>query len=153
MDKVGVGIIGCGAISPAYMSNMRDDFSGLLEMVACADLFPEAAEKRAREFGIPRSCTVDELMADPAVELVVNLTNPEGHHPVTMAAFKAGKHVFTEKPLGITMDEGREIVETAMNTGRVLAGAADIFLGSGLQMSRKLVDEGRIGTPLKVTDL
>ena len=151
MKKVGVGIIGCGAISPAYMSNMRDEFPGLLEMKACADLYVEAAQKRAAEFGIPKACTVDELLADTAVELVVNLTNPEGHHPVTMAAFRAGKHVFTEKPLGITMDEGHEIVETARKTGRALAGAADIFLGSGLQLSRKLVDDGRIGTPLNAT--
>jgi predicted dehydrogenase len=151
MKKVGVGIIGCGAIAPAYMSNIRDEFSGLLKIEACADLYLEAAKKRAAEFGVPRACSVDELLANPAVEVVVNLTNPEGHHPVTMAAIKAGKHVFTEKPLGISMKEGTEIVEAALTGNRTLAGAADIFLGSGLQSCRKLVDDGRIGTPMNAT--
>ena len=151
MKKAGVGIIGCGAISPAYMSNIRDEFSGLLALTACADINAEAARKRATEFGVPRACSVDELLADPSVEIVVNLTNPEGHHGVTMAALRAGKHVFTEKPLGISMKEGDEIVEAARAGGRTLAGAADTFLGAGLQSCRKLVDDGRIGTPVNAT--
>jgi len=151
MKKAGLGIVGCGEIAPAYIKNIKEHFSGLLEVRACADIRAEMARKRAEEFGVPKVCSVTELMADPDVEIVVNLTNPEAHHPVTMAAFNAGKHVFTEKPLGISMDEGREMVETAAAKGLMLAGAADTFLGGSLQLCRKLVDQGRIGTPLNGT--
>jgi len=151
MKKVRVGVIGCGAISPSYLKNMKAFFSDLLEVAACADLNTDAARKRAEEFGVPKTCSVQELLQDPTIEIVVNLTNPEAHYPVTMAALAAGKHVFTEKPLGISMSEGRKIVAAAAAKKLTLAGAADTFLGGGLQLCRKLVDEGRIGKPLNAT--
>ena len=79
MNKVKVGIIGCGNISGIYMENLTSMFDDIIEVVACADLMPERSQAKAQEFGIPRSCTVEELLADPDIQIVVNLTNPEAH--------------------------------------------------------------------------
>ncbi len=146
MDKVRVGVVGCGAISPAYLRNMTGPFADLLEVRACADLVKERAAERAREFGVPRVSTVDEILRDADIEMVLNLTVPGAHFEVTMAALEAGKHVFSEKPLAVTREEGRRIVRKAAEKRLLVAGAADTFLGAGLQTCRKLIDEGAIGT-------
>ena len=146
MDKVRVGVIGCGAISPAYLRNMTGPFADLLEVTACADLVKEKAADRAREFGVPHVSTVDDVLSDADIEVVLNLTVPGAHFEVTMAALEAGKHVFSEKPLAVTRQEGRQIVRKAAEKRLLLAGAADTFLGAGLQTCRKLIDEGAIGT-------
>ncbi len=113
MKKVRVGVVGCGAISPAYLRNMKTHFSAVLEVVACADLDRELAAKRATEFGVARVCSTDELLAAPDIELAVNLTPFTAHYDVSMAILKAGKHLFTEKSLAQTREEGMEILQTA----------------------------------------
>ncbi len=146
MDKVRIGVIGCGAISPAYLRNMTGPFADLLEVRACADAVKERAADRMREFGVPYVSTADEMLMDADIEMVLNLTVPGAHFEVTMAALEAGKHVFTEKPLAVTREEGRQVVRKAAEKGLLVAGAADTFLGAGLQTCRKLIDEGAIGT-------
>jgi predicted dehydrogenase len=136
MDKVGVGVIGCGRISGHYLKNLLRTFSFCLETVACADLVPVHAEERAQEFGIPLVCSVEDPLGDPQVELVVNLTVPAAHYEVTIAALDAGKHVYTEKPLAVTREEGKRLVAKAKGRGLLLGGAPDTFLGAGLQMCR-----------------
>lgn len=148
MEKVKIGVIGCGRISGQYLDNLAERFSYCLDVAACADIVREAAESRADEYGIPQVLTVDELLADPEIEIVVNLTIPAAHHEVSMAALEAGKHVYTEKPLSVTREEGQKLIATAKEKGLRIGGAPDTFLGAGLQTCRKLLDEGWIGRPI-----
>lgn len=147
MSKLKVGILGCGAIAPAYIRNLQSHFCGVVDLVACADAVPEAAARRAEEFGLD-ACPPEALLADPAVELVINLTPARAHHTVNLAILRAGKHVFVEKPLALSREEGLEILKTAAERGLRVGGAADTFLGAGLQLCRRLLDEGRIGMPI-----
>lgn len=153
MRPVSVGIVGCGQISRAYLEGLTGMLSGITRVVACSDLIAERAEQRAAEFGVPKVCTTEELVADPEVEIVVNLTMPAQHHEVTMAALGAGKHVFCEKPLTLNRELGREITDTAARNTLLLAGAPDTFLGAGLQACRRLIDEGAIGVPISAQAL
>jgi predicted dehydrogenase len=138
-----VGVVGCGTISGAYLKNMNA--SPHLEVVACADQVAESARARAAEFGVPRACSVDELLADPKVELVVNLTVPSAHAEISLAALTKGKHVYTEKPLATTRDDGRRILDAAKSSGLTVASAPDTFLGSGIQTCLRLVEQGELG--------
>ncbi len=142
-----VGIVGCGNISGVYLKNASELFEDL-EPVACADLDVDRARARAEEYGIPRACTTEELLADPEVEIVVNLTPPAGHAPVALAAIEAGKSVYNEKPLAVTREDGRRILNAAKREGVRVGGAPDTFLGAGGQTCRKLIDEGAIGRPV-----
>jgi predicted dehydrogenase len=139
-----VGIIGCGNISPAYF-NASKTFR-ILDVVACADVNMDAATARAEEFGV-RALTVDALLADPEITAVINLTIPKAHAAVTLAALNAGKHVHGEKPLAVTREEGKAILDTAKAKNLHVSCAPDTFLGAGLQTCRKLIDDGWIGTP------
>jgi predicted dehydrogenase len=142
-----VGIAGCGVISRQYARNAPafDAF----EIVACADLMPEAAEALAAEFGYA-ALPVDELIAGGAVDIVLNLTPPPVHVDLVREALAAGKHVYSEKPLAITVDEAGELVEEAERRGLCLGCAPDTFLGGPYQTARALIDEGAIGQPLSV---
>ncbi len=150
MDKVKVGIIGCGNISSIYLKNLTKMFN-ITEVVACADLDIERARAKAEEFGIPKACSVDELLADKDIKVVVNLTIPVAHAEVTLSALEAGKSVYVEKPLAITRQDGMKIIKTAKEKGLLVSGAPDTFLGGGIQTCRKLIDDGWIGTPVAAT--
>lgn len=145
VDRVGIGFIGCGNISAAYLKAARG--FPILDVRGVADLNTAAAEARAAEFGL-KAMTVEELLADPSVEIVVNLTIPKAHVEVGLRAVAAGKHVHSEKPLGIATAEAKQLVEAAKARGVRLGAAPDTFFGGAQQTSRKLVDEGAIGTPL-----
>ena len=150
MEKVKVGIIGCGNISGIYFKNLTQTFR-ITEVAACADLIPERAAEKAKEFNIPKACTVEELLADPEIRIVVNLTIPASHTEVNLAALKAGKNVHCEKPLAITREDGKKVIELAKEKGLRVGCAPDTFLGGGLQTCRKLIDDGWIGTPVAAT--
>jgi predicted dehydrogenase len=141
-----IGIIGCGNISPAYFRGCRG-FPNL-ELAACADLDAGRARARAQEFGVPRACAPSELLADPEIRIVVNLTVPRAHAEVNLAAIRAGKNVHCEKPLAVTREDGRRTVAAARERGVRLGCAPDTFLGGGLQTCRKLIDDGAIGRPI-----
>lgn len=149
VQPVKVGVIGCGMISGIYFKTAQS--MRILDIVACADLSMERAQERAQEFGIPRVCTVEELLADPEIELVLNLTIPAAHFAVAGAALEVGKSVYNEKPLAIQREEGRQLVALAEGKGVYLGGAPDTFLGAGLQTCRKLMDDGWIGEPVAAT--
>ncbi|MBK8082815.1 MAG: Gfo/Idh/MocA family oxidoreductase [Devosia sp.] len=140
--RVGIGIIGCGNISSQYLKAMRD--FPVLEIIAVADMKPEVAERKAAEFGLA-AVTVDALLADPRVEIVVNLTIPRAHVEVGLRVVAAGKHVYGEKPLGISFAEGRRLLDTARAKGLRVGSAPDTFLGGGHQQARILIDSGAIG--------
>jgi predicted dehydrogenase len=141
-----VGVIGCGTISGAYLKNMRA--SPYLNVVACADEVLERAQARAKEFEVPNVCTTDELLGSDDVELVVNLTVPLAHAEISVAALRAGKHVFSEKPLATTREDGRRILEAAASNGREIGCAPDTFLGAGIQTCLRLLSQGKLGEPL-----
>ena len=148
-DKVKVGIVGCGNISSRYLENMPP--FEIIEVAAVADIIPERAEAQAEKWGVPKAYSVDELLADPEIEIVVNLTIPNAHYEVALAALKAGKSAYNEKPLALTRAQGKELVETARAQGVLLGGAPDTFFGAGHQTCRKLIDDGWIGTPIAAT--
>ena len=150
MEKVKIGIVGCGNISSIYLKNCSQRFE-ILEVAACADLLPERAQASAREFNIPKACSVDELLNDPEIKIVVNLTIPKAHAEVCLAALEAGKNVYVEKPLAITREEGKKILELAKSKGLLVGAAPDTFMGAGLQTCRKLIDDGWIGEPIAAT--
>lgn len=149
MTPTKIGIIGCGTISGIYFKAGKT--FDILEIAACADLDLARAQAKAAEHGIAKACTPEELLADPDIEIVINLTIPNAHYSVCKAALEAGKHVYVEKPLSITRDEGRELVTLAAAKGLRLGGAPDTFLGAGLQTCRQLIDDGEIGEIVGVT--
>ena len=144
MKKVTVGVIGCGMISEIYLQNMTTIFSNVLEVVACADMNRETAAKRAEQFSL-RVETVDGLLADSEIELIVNLTVPAAHYEISKKGLLAGKHIYSEKPLAEKLEQGLELVQLAEERGLSIAAAPDTFLGAGLQTCRDIIDSGRLG--------
>lgn len=145
---MGIGFVGCGAISGIYLENLTNMF-GQVEIVGVCDLIRERAEAAVEKYGIPKLYSdMYELFADPDVDIVLNITRPYEHYDVSRAALEAGKHVYTEKPLAATLEEGRKLVELAAKKGLRIGGAPDTFMGAGIQTCRRLIDDGYIGQPL-----
>ena len=140
--RVGVGIIGCGNISSAYLKAMQG--FPVLDIRGIADMKPEVAEKRAAEFGL-KAVSVEALLADAEIQIIVNLTIPRAHVEVGLRALAAGKHVYGEKPLGITFAEGKRLVDAAKAAGLRVGSAPDTFLGGSHQEARQLIDSGAAG--------
>src|SRR5688572_4734401 len=149
MQRVRVGVVGCGAISGAYLG-MAKNFP-VVEIAACSDINMECARAKAREFGVPRAVTVDELLADESIEVVLNLTVPKAHVPVAMRAVEAGKHTYCEKPLGVDREEGSKLIDAAKRANLRVGCAPDTFMGAGIQTARELIDDGAIGRPVAFT--
>jgi predicted dehydrogenase len=141
-----VGVIGAGTISGKYLENAQkfDAF----DVVAVADLRLDGAQARAGEFGVPKACLPDDLLADPDVELVINLTPHRVHGAVGRQVLEAGKHVYTEKPLAVQRDEARQLLDLARERGLRVGGAPDTFFGGAWQTARSLIDQGAIGEPV-----
>ncbi len=146
---VKIGFIGCGDISSLYL-RMCKQFE-VLQIAACADLMMERAEAQATKYAVPVACTPEELLADPAIQIVVNLTPPQAHYEVAMSAIEAGKSVWNEKPLALNRQAGQELLAAADEAGVLVGCAPDTFLGAGLQTSIKLIDDGEIGEPIGAT--
>lgn len=145
MEKVGIGIIGLGAISGIYLKNITEMFKEL-EIVAVCDILEERTKEVAEEYKVPKwYVKMEELYADPKVDIVLNLTRPFEHYEVTSKALLAGKHVYSEKPLGATLEESEKLAALAKEKGLMLGGAPDTFMGAGIQTSRKLIEDGFIG--------
>ncbi|WP_309082991.1 Gfo/Idh/MocA family oxidoreductase [Chelativorans sp.] len=142
MEKVGIGIVGCGNISSAYLKAMAS--FPILDIRGLADLNRAAAEAKAAEFGL-KAREIDELFSDPAIEIIVNLTVPKAHVEVGLMALAAGKHTYSEKPLGINFAEGKKLAEEAERRNLRIGAAPDTFLGGSHQTARALVDSGVLG--------
>jgi predicted dehydrogenase len=145
MKRVGIGIIGCGNISAAYLKAAQR--FPILDIRAVADMRSEAAERRGAEFGLP-GVRVDQLLKRDDIEIVINLTVPLAHTDVSLAVLNAGKHVHSEKPLGVNVAEARKVIDLAAQKDLRVGCAPDTFLGGGHQTARKLIDDGAIGTPV-----
>ena len=149
MNKVKAGVIGCGNISGIYLE-VGQTFQ-ILEIAALADLIPERAQAQAEKYAIARACSVEELLADPEIQIVINLTIPKAHAEIGFKAVQAGKSVYNEKPLTISREDGCRLLEMAAAKGVRVGSAPDTFLGGGLQTCRKLIDDGWIGEPVAAT--
>ena len=145
MNKVRVAMIGVGSISRIYLENITGLFKGL-EITGVCDLIPERAQGAKEKYNLPRVyADMYEAFSDPQVDIILNLTRPYQHYEVTRLALEHGKHVYTEKPLGITLEEGDALVKLAKEKNLQIGGAPDTFLGAGLQSCRKYIDSGMIG--------
>ena len=144
-DQMKIGIIGCGAISGAYFGGAQN--TNVLEIKSCADIRMEAAQEAAVAWGC-QAVSMDALLADDEIELVINLTVPKAHVEVATAVLESGKHVYTEKPFGVSTESGQKLLAKAAETGLRVGNAPDTFFGAGIQTSRKVVDEGGIGKPI-----
>jgi predicted dehydrogenase len=145
-SRTGVGIIGCGDISNVYAAKLSE--LPFVDLVACADVLRDRAKELGEKHGVSKVLEPDALIADDDVEIVVNLTIPAAHYSVSRQVVDAGKSVFCEKPLALTLDEGLELGRAAKENGVRVGCAPDTFLGAGLQTCRKLIDEGAIGEPV-----
>ena len=142
---VGVAVVGCGTISTAYLRNLTS-FPDL-RVLFCADLDIERAKAQAAAFDVPAAGTAAEALAQPDVEIVVNLTVPAAHAAVSSAAIATGKSVWVEKPLALDSASARELLAAADAGGVRIGCAPDTVLGAGLQTARRLIDSGAIGPP------
>ena len=145
MQDIGVGLIGCGNISGIYLTNIPK--APGLKLRAVADMRPEVAEAQGAKFGV-EAMPIDALLARDDIGIVVNLTVPNAHSAVSLAALSAGKHVFSEKPLATDVELGRKVVAEAEARGLLVGCAPDTFLGAGSRTARKLIDAGTIGRVL-----
>jgi len=145
VQKVGIGIIGCGNISSAYLKAMAS--FPILDIRGIADLNRDLATARAAEFNVPAR-DIAALFTDPEIEIIVNLTVPKAHVPVALQALDAGKHTYSEKPLGINFTEGKKLAEAAKAKNLRIGAAPDTFLGGSHQTARQLIDRGVIGQPV-----
>ena len=148
-DVTRVGLIGCGTISGIYLKNLTA-YEGV-EVAACADIDMARARQQAEKYSVPRACTVEELLDDPSISLVVDLTIPAAHGAVGQQVLEAGKAVYNEKPLAIERDGAQRMLDLASERGLRVGGAPDTFLGAGLQTCRQVIDQGTIGTPIAAT--
>jgi predicted dehydrogenase len=145
-QPLNVGIVGCGTIVNAYLSTFKRLTS--VNVVAAADLDFSRAEAVAESHRSARALGVDELMADPSVDLVLNLTVPAAHADVAARAIAAGKSVYGEKPLALTTCAARTVLDAARAAGVHIGCAPDTVLGTGIQTARKAIDAGLIGRPI-----
>ncbi len=145
---INIGMVGVGDISGIYLENITKVFKGI-KLLAVCDKVHEKAAAAQEKYSVPKLYnTMEELFSDPEIDIVLNLTRPYEHYEVTNAALNAGKHVYSEKPLGATWEEGLALAKLAQEKNLFLGGAPDTFLGAGIQTCRRIIDSGLIGTPI-----
>jgi predicted dehydrogenase len=148
-QKVNLGVIGCGNISGIYLE-VGQTFQ-IIQITAVSDILPERAKVQAEKYHIPKACSVNEILADPDIDIIINLTTPNAHAEIGLAALEAGKSVYNEKPLTINRAEAESMLALARAKKLRVGSAPDTFLGGGLQTCRKLIDDGWIGEPIAAT--
>ena len=137
-----IGLIGCGNIAETYFRSQ--EYFNNIQFISCADIYEEASKKCAKENNI-KSQTVDKLLSNPDVDVVLNLTIPQAHYEISKKTLLANKHSYSEKPLSISFEQGKELVEIAKSKNLYLGNAPDTFLGGGGQLARQKIDGGEIG--------
>lgn len=150
MKKVNIGVVGCGNISSIYFENLTKLFANT-NVYACADIVQEKADEAAKKYNIPHVMSTEDLLNCKDIDIVLNITVPKFHFDICKKALLSGKHVYVEKPLSLTYEQGCELVKLAKEKKLMIGGAPDTFLGGGLQTCRKLIDDGFIGTPVAAT--
>lgn len=142
MRSLGIGLVGCGVISDAYLS--RAEQFPFINMIACSDINETASKEKADKYRL-EAMTVEALLADDRIDVVLNLTTPQHHVNVNLAALNAGKHAYCEKPLGTSLAEAEKLLEATSRTGLRIGCAPDTFLGGAHQTARRIIDSGAIG--------
>jgi len=143
-----IGIAGVGNISKIYLDNLTGMFAGRVKLIAVSDIVFERAEKAASDYHLQAFRSVDEMLNNASIDMVLNITPPKVHYEVALAVVRAGKHVYNEKPICTKREEAAEVLKTASEKGVRVGGAPDTFLGAGIQTCRKLIDDGWIGEPV-----
>ena len=138
-----VGVVGSGMISRIYLENMTRRFQ-ILEVGGVCSAHFENAKRRADAFGIP-AMTFEDMLADPDIGMIVNLTPAPAHEGIIRRALEAGKHVYTEKVMTTSHESARALSDLAAQKGLWLGSAPDTFLGAALQTARRAIDDGLIG--------
>lgn len=146
--QINVAVVGCGVISDIYLQSLQDKFA-VTNVVACSDLNPEKMQAKAEKYHI-KAMNYADILADPTIQLIVNLTTPKAHYSIIKQALEHGKHVFSEKMIAVELSDGQELCELARSKNLRLGVAPDTFLGGGIQTARYMVDHGLIGDPLSV---
>ncbi|MDR0455122.1 MAG: Gfo/Idh/MocA family oxidoreductase [Treponema sp.] len=145
-----IGIAGIGKISEIYLHNLTGMFGKRVKLTAVCDIIFERAEKAAADYRVAAYRSVNEMF-NADVDMVLNLSQPQYHFEIALAAVKAGKHIYNEKPLCTQREEAAELLKTAAEKQVRVGGAPDTFLGAGIQTCRKLIDDGWIGVPVAAT--
>lgn len=146
IEPLKVGLIGCGRISDIYIQNCQSFAE--IDLLACASLDLAESQAKAAAYNIPKATLPQEIINDPDIEAVLNLTIPAAHAEISLAALDAGKHVYSEKPFATTLEDGRAILDRATAKGLLVGNAPDTFLGGRWQTCRALIDRGVIGKPV-----
>lgn len=144
MKPVKTAIIGSGMISHVYIRNLKNLLS-IIDLAALGGRNMETVRRQAETYGVGQVMTMEEIAADPSIELVVNLTPADAHYEIVKNMLLAGKHVYTEKPLCTDLEQGRELVNLAHEKGLYLGVAPDTILGAGMQTARRALEQGQIG--------
>ena len=147
-DPFRIGLIGCGRISDIYLHTLARLPD--VEVRACASLDLAESQAKAAQHGIAKAGSPTEILADPELDAILNLTIPAAHGEISLAALEAGKHVYSEKPIVTDLAEGKQLVSSARDKGLLVGCAPDTFLGGRWQTVRRLIDEGAIGRPTGV---
>lgn len=150
MKKVNVAVVGCGNISKIYLKNFTSLFTNI-NVYAVSDLIEKNVQEAADEYSVDKIMTLEEILADDNIEIVLNLTTPPLHYNICKQILNAGKNVYVEKPLSLTYENGKELVEIAEKNGLMVGCAPDTFLGSGIQTCIKIIDDGLIGDVIGAT--
>jgi predicted dehydrogenase len=146
-----IGVAGIGNISKIYLDNLSVMFGKRVKLTSVTDVIFERAEKAAAVYKLKAFKTLDEMLKSGNIDIVLNITPPKLHYEVALAAVKAGRHVYNEKPLCSKREDAAFLLKTAAEKGVRVGGAPDTFMGAGLQTCRKLIDDGWIGTPVAAT--
>ena len=143
MNKVfKIGLIGCGHIAETYFR--AEKYFNNIKIIKCADINEKASKRCALNFGI-KSVTVNDLLKDKEIEIILNLTIPKAHYQISKKALTNGKHVYSEKPLSINLKDGKKLLKISKKKKLYLGNAPDTFLGGGIQKSKELVEKNIIG--------
>jgi len=145
-----IGVAGIGKISGIYLDNLTGMFGKRVKLAAVCDIVFERAEKAAADYQVKAYKSLDEML-NADVDIVLNLSQPQYHFDIALASLKAGKHVYNEKPLCVKREDAVVLLNAAAEKKVRVGGAPDTFLGAGIQTCRKLIDEGRIGSPVAAT--
>ncbi|MCL2008826.1 MAG: Gfo/Idh/MocA family oxidoreductase [Treponema sp.] len=143
IKKVKTAVVGCGMISEIYLQNMTKSFQ-ILEVAGCHDVDKKKMEKRAKQFNI-KQMSMEEILNDKSIELVLNITSPTSHHGVSAKILGAKKHLYSEKPIDLSIEAARELVKLADKNNLLFGSAPDTFLGEAIQSGRYYIDSGLIG--------
>lgn len=151
MPQLPVAVIGCGQISQTYLKNLTTTYADRVKVVAVADVVAECASKSAETFKIERVLTPEQLLADPSIALVLNLTPAPVHYELNKRILQSGKHLYSEKPLALSLHEAQELVLLAYQKSLRLSVAPDVVLGDSVQAVKRAIEGGKIGRPIAAT--